>query len=106
MVPPETRYARSGEVSIAYQVLGEGPFDLVWTPGALSHLDLAWEDESRARFAQALAAFSRLILFDKRGTGLSDRVAGIPDLETRMDDIRAVMDAAQSEAAVVCGVSE
>jgi pimeloyl-ACP methyl ester carboxylesterase len=103
---PETRYARSGEVSIAYQVLGDGPFDLVWTPGALSHLDLAWEDESRAQFARSLAAFSRLILFDKRGTGLSDRVAGIPDLETRMDDIRAVMDAAESEAAVVCGVSE
>jgi len=103
---PETRYARSGEVSIAYQVLGDGPFDLVWTPGALSHLDLAWEDESRARFARSLAAFSRLILFDKRGTGLSDRVAGIPDLETRMDDIRAVMDAAESEAAAICGVSE
>ncbi len=106
MDPPETRYARSGETSIAYQVLGDGPFDLVWTPGALTHLDLAWEDESRARFARALSSFSRLILFDKRGTGLSDRVTGIPDLETRMDDIRAVMDAAESEAAVICGVSE
>ncbi len=106
MDTPETRYARSGEVSIAYQVVGSGPFDLVWTPGALSHLDLAWEEESRARFLRALASFSRLIVFDKRGTGLSDRVAGIADLETRMDDIRAVMDAAASEAAVVCGVSE
>jgi pimeloyl-ACP methyl ester carboxylesterase len=103
---PETRYARSADVSIAYQVLGDGPFDLVWTPGALSHLDLAWEEESRAQFARALATFSRLILFDKRGTGVSDRIAGVPDLETRMDDIRAVMDAAGSEAAVVCGVSE
>ena len=103
---PETRYARSGDVSIAYQVLGDGPFDLVWTPGALSHLELKWEDEAVARFYRALASFSRLITFDKRGTGLSDRVAGVADLETRMDDIRAVMDAAGSEAAAVCGVSE
>lgn len=103
---PEIRYARSGDVSIAYQVIGDGPFDLVWTPGALSHLELLWEDESRARFFRSLASFSRLILFDKRGTGLSDRVAGVADLETRMDDIRAVMDAAESGAAAVCGVSE
>lgn len=103
---PETRYARSGETSIAYQVLGEGPFDLVWTPGALSHQELKWEDEAHARFDRALASFCRLITFDKRGTGLSDRVAGIADLETRMDDIRAVMDAAGSETAAVCGVSE
>jgi pimeloyl-ACP methyl ester carboxylesterase len=103
---PDIRYARSGDVSIAYSVLGDGPFDLVWTPGALSHLDFVWEDEDRRRFFQALASFSRLIVFDKRGTGLSDRVAGIADLETRMDDIRAVMDAAASESAAVCGVSE
>ena len=103
---PEIRYARSGDVSIAYQVVGDGPFDLVWTPGALSHLDLTWEDEKGARFLRGLASFSRLIIFDKRGTGLSDRVAGIADLETRMDDIRAVMDAAGSEAAAVSGVSE
>jgi pimeloyl-ACP methyl ester carboxylesterase len=105
-VVPDVRYARSGDVSIAYSVLGDGPFDLVWTPGALSHLDFVWEDQERARFFGALASFSRLILFDKRGTGLSDRVAGIADLETRMDDIRAVMDAAGSESAVVCGASE
>jgi pimeloyl-ACP methyl ester carboxylesterase len=105
-VTPEVRYARSGDVSIAYSVLGDGPFDLVWTPGALSHLDLTWEDDAKARFLRELASFSRLITFDKRGTGLSDRVAGVPDLETRMDDIRAVMDAAGSEAAAVCGVSE
>jgi pimeloyl-ACP methyl ester carboxylesterase len=105
-VTPEVRYARSGDVSIAYSVFGDGPFDLVWTPGAMSHLDLDWEDPDRARFRRALASFSRLIMFDKRGTGLSDRVAGIADLETRMDDIRAVMDAAGSESAAVCGASE
>jgi class 3 adenylate cyclase len=103
---PGVRYARSGEVSIAYQVVGDGPFDLVWTPGALSHRDLEWEEEDRARFLRALASFSRLIVFDKRGTGLSDRVTGMPDLETRIDAIRAVMDAAVSESAAVCGVSE
>lgn len=103
---PDIRYARSGDVSIAYSVLGDGPFDLVWTPGALSHLEFVWENEDRRRFFGGLASFSRLIVFDKRGTGLSDRVAGIADLETRMDDIRAVMDAAGSESAVVCGVSE
>ena len=106
MVIPEMRYARSGECRIAYQVLGDGPFDLVWTPGALSHLELRWADEGVNRFYRALSSFSRLIVFDKRGTGLSDRVAGIADLETRMDDIRAVMDAAGSETAAVCGVSE
>jgi pimeloyl-ACP methyl ester carboxylesterase len=105
-VPPETRYALSGDVSIAYQVVGDGPVDLVWTPGALSNVEFAWEDEARARFFNALAGFTRLIIFDKRGTGLSDRVAGIADLETRMDDIRAVMDGAGSERAVVAGVSE
>ena len=101
-----TQYARSGDVSIAYQVVGEGPFDLVWTPGAVSNVELGWVEPAEARFRHALASFARLILFDKRGTGLSDRVAGIPDLETRMDDIRAVMDAAGSERAAVAGVSE
>jgi pimeloyl-ACP methyl ester carboxylesterase len=105
-VAPEVRYAHSGDISIAYRMAGDGPFDLVWTPGALSHLDIQWEDEEIGRFLRALASFSRLIVFDKRGTGLSDRVAGIADLETRMDDIRAVMDAAGSESAAVCGVSE
>jgi pimeloyl-ACP methyl ester carboxylesterase len=105
-VPPETRYALSGDVSIAYQVVGDGPVDLVWTPGAFSNVDFTWEDPDRERFFLALADFARLIIFDKRGTGLSDRVAGIADLDTRMDDIRAVMDGAGSERAVVCGVSE
>jgi pimeloyl-ACP methyl ester carboxylesterase/class 3 adenylate cyclase len=103
---PETRYAQSGEISIAYKAVGDGPFDLVWTPGAFSNVELAWDEPAIARFYLALASFARLILFDKRGTGLSDRVAGIADLETRMDDIRAVMDDAGSERAVICGVSE
>jgi pimeloyl-ACP methyl ester carboxylesterase/class 3 adenylate cyclase len=103
---PETSYAQSGEVSIAYQVLGDGPFDLVWVPGSVSNVELAWTNERVAALYRRLASFCRLILFDKRGTGLSDRVAGIADLETRMDDVRAVMDAAGSERAALVGVSE
>jgi class 3 adenylate cyclase len=103
---PETRYARSGDVAIAYQVVGEGPLDLVFVPGAVSNVELTWEDPLRASFFQRLASFSRLILFDKRGTGLSDRVSGIANLETRMDDVRAVLDAVGSQHAVVTGVSE
>ena len=75
MDPPETRYARSGDVNIAYQVVGEGPLDLVFVMGWVSHLDYFWEEPSFARFLLRLASFSRLILFDKRGTGLSDRVS-------------------------------
>jgi pimeloyl-ACP methyl ester carboxylesterase len=105
-VKPETRYARSGDVSIAYQVVGDGPFDLVYVPGAVSNVELIWEDPARASFFGRLASFSRLILFDKRGTGLSDRVSGIANLETRMDDVRAVMDAASSQRAVLVGASE
>jgi pimeloyl-ACP methyl ester carboxylesterase/class 3 adenylate cyclase len=103
---PETRYAQSGDIAIAYKTVGEGPFDLVWTPGAFSNLDLMWEEPALARFYDGLASFARLLLFDKRGTGLSDRVTGIADLETRMDDIRAVMDHAGSERAAIVGVSE
>jgi len=106
MTPPETRYAKSGDVSIAYQVTGSGDFDLVFVPGFVSNLDWTWEDPGFAHFLSRLAGFSRLILFDKRGTGLSDRVAGAPDLEVRMDDVRAVMDAVGSERAAVFGVSE
>ncbi|HEY6017941.1 MAG TPA: alpha/beta hydrolase, partial [Gaiellaceae bacterium] len=105
METPVTRYARSGDVSIAYQVLGDGPFDLVWVPGAFSHVELNWTIPSRAAFNRRLASFCRLIIFDKRGTGMSDR-AGIADLETRMDDVRAVMDAAGSERAALLGTSE
>src|SRR5215472_7022375 len=106
MTPPETRYARSGELRIAYQVVGSGPFDLVFVPGFVSNVDLFWEMPEWAYFFGRLSAFSRLILFDKRGTGLSDRVAGIATLEERMDDVRADMDAAGSERAALFGVSE
>lgn len=102
---PEIKYAQSGDINIAYQVLGDGPLDLVFIPGTVSHLDLWWEFPRAARFFQRLASFSRLILFDKRGTGLSDRVE-VATLEQRMDDVRAVMDAAGSTSAAVLGVSE
>ena len=105
-VPPETQYARSGDASIAYQVLGDGPLDLVVVPGFVSNLEFAWELPAYARFNERLASFSRLILFDKRGTGLSDRVGGVPPLEVRMDDVRAVMDAAGAERAAIMGISE
>ena len=103
---PETRYAKSGEVSIAYQVVGNGPRDLILVPGWVSNIEVFWEEPAVARFLRRLASFSRLILFDKRGTGLSDRLGTLPDLETRMDDVRAVMDAVGSERAALCGYSE
>jgi pimeloyl-ACP methyl ester carboxylesterase/DNA-binding winged helix-turn-helix (wHTH) protein/class 3 adenylate cyclase len=111
--PPSTsalrlpvQYARSGEVNIAYQVLGSGPIDLVFVMGWVSHLEYFWTEPSFARFLERLAGFSRLILFDKRGTGLSDRIADLPSLEERMDDVRAVLNAAGSRRAVLLGVSE
>jgi pimeloyl-ACP methyl ester carboxylesterase len=100
------RYARSGDVNIAYQVTGDGPFDLVLVPGFFSHLEIDWERPVHARFLERLGSFARLIRFDKRGTGLSDRGVGLPDLETRMDDVRAVMDAVGSEQAALFGYSE
>jgi pimeloyl-ACP methyl ester carboxylesterase len=105
---PKTEYARSGDVHIAYQVVGQGPLDLVYVPGWVSHVEQAWEEPTLARFLRRLGSFSRLIVFDKRGTGLSDRVPDdkLPTLEQRMDDLRAVMDAAGSERAAVFGVSE
>jgi pimeloyl-ACP methyl ester carboxylesterase/class 3 adenylate cyclase len=103
---PQTRYARSGDVNIAYQVVGEGPRDLVLVPGWLSNIEVFWEDPRVTRFLERLASFSRLILFDKRGTGLSDRVADMPYIETRMDDVRAVLDAVGSTRAALCGYSE
>jgi class 3 adenylate cyclase len=102
----ETRYARSGDVHIAYQVTGEGPFDLVFVPPFVSNVELAWQVQSSVRLIEQLSSFSRLIRFDKRGTGMSDRVEGVPTLETRMDDVRAVMDAAGSEQAAILGASE
>jgi class 3 adenylate cyclase len=105
-VLPETRYARSGEVSIAYQVTGAGSFDLVYVPVTSQHVELNWENPPVARFLGRLGSLGRLIVFDKRGTGMSDRVVGSPTLEARMDDIRAVMDAADSERAVLFGVGD
>jgi class 3 adenylate cyclase len=106
MSPPETRYARAGDVSIAYQVSGSGPFDLIFVPGFVSNLDVHWETPGFSDLFVRLGRFSRLIRFDKRGTGLSDRVAGIPNLDERMDDVRAVMDAAGSSRAALFGMSE
>jgi pimeloyl-ACP methyl ester carboxylesterase/class 3 adenylate cyclase len=102
----EVQYAKSGDVNIAYQVTGDGPFDLVFVPGSVTHIELAWRLPSFAPFLSQLASFSRLIRFDKRGTGMSDRVSGAPTLETRMDDVRAVMDAAGSRRAAFYGLSE
>ena len=105
-MPLPTRYAKSGDINIAYQVVGDGPLDLVFVMGWVSHLDWFWEEPRFARFLGRLASFSRLLLFDKRGTGLSDRAVGLPTLEERMDDVRAVMDAVGSERAALLGVSE
>jgi class 3 adenylate cyclase len=106
--PGATRYARSGDVNIAYQAVGEGALDLVFVPGWVSNIELMWEEPACSRFLRRLASFSRLILFDKRGTGLSDRVneSELPTLEQRIDDVRAVMDAAGSERAALFGSSE
>jgi pimeloyl-ACP methyl ester carboxylesterase len=105
---PETRYAKSGDVNIAYQVVGEAPLDLVYVPGWISNVELMWEEPAHAHLLRRLSSFSRLILFDKRGTGLSDPVPldRLPTLEQRMDDVRAVMDAAGSERAALFGSSE
>jgi class 3 adenylate cyclase len=104
----KTRYARSGDVNIAYQVVGEGAFDLIWVPGWISNVEESWEVPEYAHFLRRLASFSRLILFDKRGTGLSDRVSieNLPGLEQRIDDVRAVLEAAESERAALFGASE
>jgi class 3 adenylate cyclase len=105
-VAPEVRFARSGDVSVAYQVVGSGPNDLVLVHGWVCSFQPGWEWPALARFYRRLSGLGRLILFDKRGTGLSDRVPSIPTLEQRMDDLRAVMDAAGSERATVLGISE
>jgi class 3 adenylate cyclase/pimeloyl-ACP methyl ester carboxylesterase len=98
---PETRYAKSGDLSIAYQVVGDGPIDVVLVAGWVSHVEWVWEWPPFARFLRRIASFSRLIHLDKRGTGASDRVAGVPTLEERMDDVRAVMDAVGSDRAAL-----
>jgi class 3 adenylate cyclase/pimeloyl-ACP methyl ester carboxylesterase len=102
----EVRYARSGEVNIAYRVAGDGPFDVVFVPGSGSHVELIWDVPVFRVWFERLASYARLIHFDKRGTGMSDAVSAATPLETRMDDVRAVMDAAGSERAAVFGVSE
>ena len=103
---PQIRYTKTGDVSIAYQVFGQGPLDLVIIPGWVSNIEIFWEQPDVVRFFTRLAAFARVILFDKRGTGLSDRVAQMPNLETRMDDVRVVLDAVRSEHAALFGYSE
>jgi len=107
-MPPETQYARSGDLNIAYQVTGEGPRDLVYVPGWVSNIEMMWEEPAMVHFLERLASFSRLVLFDKRGTGLSDRVSNteLPTLEQRMDDVRAVLEAVDSERAALFGHSE
>lgn len=103
---PETRYVKSGDVHIAYQVIGGGPLDIVFVPGFVSNIEANWDSPARANFFHRLASFSRLILFDKRGTGLSDRGSQIFSLEQRMSDLQAIMDAVGSQRAALFGVSE
>ena len=103
---PRTQYAKSGEVHIAYQVYGEGQKNLVLVPGFVSQIETYWEEPTWAKWLERLGSFSRVALFDKRGTGLSDRGVAVPDMDKRMDDIRAVMDAADMKTAYVMGISE
>jgi class 3 adenylate cyclase/pimeloyl-ACP methyl ester carboxylesterase len=103
---PDTHYAKAGDLNIAYQVIGDGPLDLVFVPGIVSHLDMLWTSADWERFALRLASFARVVFFDKRGTGLSDPTPGADQLDARMDDIRAVMDAVGMESAAIFGISE
>jgi class 3 adenylate cyclase len=103
---PATRYAKSGDIHVAYQVFGEGPVDLVYVPGFISNVEHYWDEPNYARWFRRLGQFARVITFDKRGTGLSDRVGPLPTMDQRMDDVRAVMDAAGSTSAALLGVSE
>ncbi len=106
MSRPKTQYTKSGDITIAYQCFGGGPIDLVYAQGWLTNIEYAWEHPDYARFLTSLGSFSRVMFFDKRGTGLSDRDVGLPTLEQRTDDIRAVMDAVGSDRAALFGVSE
>src|SRR3984957_16059368 len=103
---PETRYASSGDFSIAYQVLGDGPIDLILVPGLFSHIEFLHELPGYTVFLRRLSHFARVVTFDKRGQGLSDRIDGATSLEERMDDLRAIMDVIGSRRAVLLGVSE
>jgi pimeloyl-ACP methyl ester carboxylesterase len=106
MAIPETRYAKSGDVHIAYQVLGEGPIDLAFVPGFVSNVEATWQQPARAAFFRRLASFSRLVMFDKRGTGMSDRTSQIFTHEQRMEDVQAVMEAVGLKRAALFGISE
>jgi len=103
---PVTQYAKSGDVHIAFQAFGAGPINLVMVPGFVSNIENYWDEPDLARFLRRLGSYARVVTFDKRGTGMSDRVAELPGLEQRMDDLRAVMDAAGMEQAAVIGISE
>src|SRR5437588_2905241 len=105
-MPPQTRYARCGELSIAYQVIGDGPRDLVVVPGFVWHVEQLWNDPGYHRFMRGLTDFARVIVYDKRGSGMSDPIPAAPSLDERMDDVLAVLDAARAECATVVGVSE
>ncbi len=103
---PETSYAKSGNIHIAYQIFGEGPVDIVLVPGFVSHIENYWDEPNFARWLRRLASFSRVVMFDKRGTGLSDRVTDLPSMDERLDDVRAVLDAVDMETATLFGISE
>jgi pimeloyl-ACP methyl ester carboxylesterase len=103
---PVTQYAKSGDVHVAYQVFGNGPINLIMVPGFVSNIENYWDQPDLARFLNQLGSYARVVTFDKRGTGMSDRVAELPGLDQRMDDLRAVMDAAGMEQAALLGVSE
>ena len=105
-VLPETRYALSGDVNLAYQVMGDGPVDIILVPGVVSHVEFMHEVAGYTAFLRRLSNFARVVTFDKRGQGLSDRISGAPSLEQRMDDVRAIMDEIGSRRAVLLGFSE
>jgi pimeloyl-ACP methyl ester carboxylesterase len=105
-VLPETRYALSGDVNIAYQVMGEGPFDIILVPGVVSHVEFTHELAGYTAFLRRLSTIARVVAFDKRGQGLSDRMSGAPSLEQRMDDVRSLMDEIGSQRAILFGFSE
>jgi len=106
MATPVTRYAKSGDVHVAYQVFGSGSIDLVFAPGFISHIEHYWDHPDLARWLLRLGSFARVVLFDTRGTGLSDPIPEVPSLEQRMDDVRAVMDTVGIESAAQLGISE
>jgi pimeloyl-ACP methyl ester carboxylesterase len=106
LVLPATRYAASGDLNIAYQVIGDAPIDIILVPGVVSHVEFLHEMPGYTDFLRRLTSFSRVVTFDKRGQGLSDRMSGAPSLEQRMDDVRAIMDEIGSQRAVLLGFSE